>query len=251
MIFHFGVILYTGLFFGFLAFLAERPIVPEWSWYILATLPLMTLSFFAVKRLTGRLLGVFLPLVLATSTPLLFSLIDREIEKRIFIVASAGVYYLALLATYRLQSAPEDRTARAMQNTTAFSALFLLLAAADGFYLNFAVPLWLLLLVFFLAVFAVSFQTLLGAARERRRIVFVTSVILGSLFAELAWIAHFWPFGYLTTASLLLVLYYWIWRVAYDTLRDRFLARSFVIESAVLLALLMLLLISSPWRIAV
>lgn len=251
MIFHLGVFLFTLAFYGFLAWVTRDPITPSWSFYFMTAIPLMVLSVAAARHLSGRLISAYLPGVVSFSTPLLLILVDAGFQQEAFIILASGLYYLSLLGIYRLSQNPEDPTARAMQHLGALGSLLFLYAAAYGFYLNFNVPLSLLMLVYFAATAMISFQTLLGLQRDQRRYVLLLSVIFGFVFGQLAWFLQFWPFGYLTTGTATLILYYWLWTAVADTLRKDFSEKRFLSESVVLLVLLFALLVSSPWRLTV
>ncbi len=251
MLFHFTVLFFSVLFFVALLFLSERDIVPAWSFYITACGSLIVLSVIAARKLTDRWYTAYLPSTLAFSVPFLLSLIDRGFETRIFIIAASGLYYLALLGVYRLHQSPEDKTARAMLNLAALASLFFVFAATYGLYLNYEVPIALLLGVFFSASFIVAFQTLFAARGDKdARQVLVTAFVIGLLMTELMWIIHFWPFGYVTIGVVLTVLFFIFWNASVDFIRGEFSPRRFLGEGALLLALLSLLLLSVRWGLA-
>lgn len=251
MLFHIVIFFYSLLFFFFLNWITQGASEPSWTFYLSTIIPLLVLSLVAAKRLSNRSIDAFLPGVVAFSAPLLLSLIDSTLEQRIFIIGASGLYYFSLLGIYRLHTSPTDQTARAMQNVAALGSLFFVYAAAYGLYLNYAVPLWLLMAVFYGATFVVSFQTLLALAPDRKSYILLVSTCLGLVFGEFIWLLHFWPFGYLTSGIATLLLYYWLWKVVFDALRGNFSQKGFLIESIVLFFLLLLLLSSSPWRMVV
>lgn len=248
MVFHFTVFLFSAVFFGMLTYLVREPIVPSWSWYSLSVLVFVMLSLAASRRLTDKWYPAFLPIVVSFSTLLLLSLIDVAFEQNIFIWMATILFYSALLGIYRLKLIPSDETARALLNTAALASLFFTYAAAYGLYLNYTVPLALLMMVFFLATGIVAFQTLYWAGRDDVREVLLVSVGLGMVMGELMWVIHFWPFGYLTIGAVALVFFYLLWRLAFDSLRGGVVWKKMLIESITLLLLIALLLVTSPWR---
>ncbi len=248
MIFHFTVFLFSALFFGMLSFLLRDPIIPSWTWYGLTTFVFTTLSMAASRQLTGKWYPAFLPSVVSFSALLLLSLIDIEFEQNAFVWVATLLFYSSLLGIYRLKIIPEDETARALLNTAALASLFFTYAAAYGLYLNYTVPISLLMFVFFLATAIVAFQTLFWAGRDDVRSVFLSAVALGTVIGELIWIVHFWPFGYLTVGAVMLVFFYGLWRYALDLLRHTATLRRTIFESAILLILIAILVATSPWR---
>ncbi len=248
MIFHFTVFLYSGLFFGMLTFLIREPIVPSWTWYSLSTGVFVLLSMAASRQLTDKWYPAFLPSVVAFSTLLLMSLIDVAFERHVFVWVAALLFYGSLLGIYRLKLIPSDETARALLNTAAHASLFFAYAAAYGLYLNYAVPLSLLMLVFFLATTIVAFQTLFWAGKDDAHEVLLIALSLGTVMGELVWTVHFWPFSYLTIGAAMLIFFHVLWRAALDFLRGTIAFRRILVESLILLALLILLLVTSPWR---
>lgn len=248
MIFHFIVFLYSAAFFGMLSFLIRQPIVPSWTWYGITLLVFVVLSLAAARRLTDKWYTAYLPSVVAFSTLLLLSLIDVTFEQQVFVWVASVLYYSALLGIYRLKIIPTDETARALLNTAALASLFFTYAAAYGLYLNYDVPLALLIFVFFLVTVIVAFQTLFWAGRDDVREVVLTALALGAIVGQGIWIAHFWPFGYLTIGATMLLFFYFLWRPTLDWLRGRVAWRQVLFESLILLVLLAVLLITSPWR---
>ncbi|MFZ1626323.1 MAG: hypothetical protein WAT81_00780 [Candidatus Moraniibacteriota bacterium] len=248
MIFHFTVFLFSAVFFGMLTYLIREPIVPAWSWYSLSTSVFVILSMAASRRLTDKWHPAFLPSVVSFSTLLLLSLIDVVFEQQVFVWFATVLFYSALLGIYRLKLIPTDETARALLNTAALASLFFTYAAAYGLYLNYTVPLALLMLVFFLVTAIVAFQTLYWAGRDDAREILLTALGLGMVMGELIWIVHFWPFGYLTIGAVMLLFFYLLWRLAIDLLRGTVVWKKLLIEGIILLALLALLLATSPWR---
>ncbi|QQR78096.1 MAG: hypothetical protein IPJ68_03350 [Candidatus Moraniibacteriota bacterium] len=231
-----------------LTYLIREPIVPSWPWYSLSLLVFILLSLIASRRLTGKWYPAFLPGVVSFSTLLLLSLIDVALEQQVFVWAATALFYGTLLGIYRLKIIPSDETARALLNMAALASLFFTYAAAYGLYLNYDVPLALLMFVFFLVTSIVAFQTLYWAGRDDVREILLTALALGTIMGELIWAVHFWPVGYLTVGSAMLLFFYLLWRCVLDLLRESFTWKKSLIEGLLLALLLTLLLATSPWR---
>lgn len=251
MIFHFAVLFWSLVFYGGLELVALQPTLATWSWYLTAIAPLIVISLIASRRLTERLSDAFIPLLLSVSSPTLLSLIDSPRERHVFVVLSAVMYYAALLANYRLRHAPKDKTAEAFLNAAAMAALFFFYAGLYGFYLNFSFPLWGLMGLYFLGATFTSYETFMTVDQKERKRVLLYSVLLGLIMGEMAWVMSLWPFGYLTTGALGTIFFFIVWDIAFDAFRETLSVKKATTRILFFLGLILLLLLSSPWRILV
>ncbi len=252
MLFHFRVFFFATLFFVSLLIISERPVVPSWSFFLLTAGSLIMLSVIAAHQLTDFWYTAYLPSTLALSVPLLLSLIDRGFETRVFIIAASILYYGSLLGIYRVRQNVQDKTARALLNVAALASLFFVFTATYGLYINYEVPLVVLLGVYFFSSFIVTFQTLYGAIEPKKRLsklILLFAFSVGMMITELMWVVHFWPFGYLTVGVAMLIHFFLLWRIAFDCLRDQFVLKQTLQESLALLFLLALLVMTSPWNL--
>lgn len=253
MIFHFTILLWTIIFSFGLEFVALNPFFPTWSWYIFSILPLVAISFLACRKITKRYTDTFLPGLLSFAAPTLLSLIDTPTQRQIFVFLSALMYYFALLGLYRLHHAPEDKTAQALLNTAAVAALFFYFTGIFGFYLNFSFPVWGLMILFFAGTALTSYKTFVSVERKetekKRRILY--SVLIGLFLSELAWVMSFWPFGYLTAGSLVLVFFFLVWDTSFDAFHQELSLKKAVIRIAFFFFLVGIVLLSTPWHILV
>lgn len=150
MIFHFTILLWSLIFALGLWLVAQGEILLQWSWYISVIGPLVLISLIATQRVTHRLADAALPILLSVTAPVLLSLIDAPIEREVFAVLAGGMYYLGLLALYRLRSAPADQTAQSLLSMSIMAAMFFFYSGIYGFYINFNFPLWGLMALFLL-----------------------------------------------------------------------------------------------------
>jgi len=132
MIFHFTLFLWSFIFSLGLWFVAEGKIFLQWSWYFSAIGPLVIISLIAAQRVTHRIVDAALPILLSVTAPILLSLIDASIERKLFVSIAGGVYYLGLLALYRLRSAPTDQTAQSLLSTTIMATMFFFYSGIYG-----------------------------------------------------------------------------------------------------------------------
>lgn len=219
-----GAILYLSLFFVFCAIWGSRKI--------------------------SRSFDFVIPSVMALSSWALLYLIDFNIERQIFIGIISVLFYFTLLGNYRLKSYPHDRTAQAIMAAAAMASVFIFYSVAYGIYLNFSIPLWLLMCFFLAVTFFVSQQYFNNVEKEKK-LVRTYSIILGMIMAEIAWVINFWPFGYLTTGAISLILYYIFWDLTQSYFQN-ILSKRRVLTNIVFFTLLVtMILMSSRWLPAV
>lgn len=251
MVFHFAIFFWSLLFLLGLEVVSLNPIFVSWSWYFFSILPLVILSLIACQRLTKRFSDASIPGLLSVAAPTLLSLVDQPGERQALVVVSFIMYYFALLGNYRLRHAPEDKTGEAFLNASALAAMFFFYAGLYGFYLNFSFPLSGLMLLYFFGTGLTSYETFMTVDVKERKRVLLYSALLGLVMGEMVWVMSFWPFGYLTTGALGLIFFFISWDIAFDAFRNVLSLKKAVVRLIFFLFLIMLLLISSPWRILV
>lgn len=253
MIFHFTVLFWSVVFGVGLYFISLNPVSPTWSGYVASSLILIALALVASRRVTKRFADASLLGLLSLAALLLLLLIDSPSERLVFVNLSALMYYAALLGMYRMRHAPHDQTGQAFLNTAAMAALFFFYAGVYGFYLNFSFPLWGLMLLYFFGTAIASSQTFIGIERqgEKKNRLFLYSTLLGFLMGEIVWVMSFWPFGYLTAGSLALIFFFMMWDISFDAFHRTLSLKKAAVRILFFLALIGLVLFSTPWRILV
>jgi len=251
MIFHLAVFFWSIVFLLGLEIAVLHPAFATLHWYLWSIGALIFSSLLAIKRLTGILKEAFIPILLSVACPTLLSLIDLPGERQLFVLFSGIMYYFALLGNYRLRHAPKDKTAEAFLNASAMAAMFFFYASLYGFYLNFSFPVVGLIALYFIGTALTSYETFITVDKKDQGRVVLYSVILGLIMGEMAWVMSFWPFGYLTTGALGVIIFFLIWDIAFDAFRETLSLRKATLRIIFFLALILLLLISSPWRILV
>lgn len=258
MFFHAAVLFYSLIFWLALE-IAARPGVAEvidtmvnerWFWLAVLLLTIMIYSFFIAHRIGKRIAMTPILLVLTPSALVLGYLMDSPLEHHVFITLSVVIYYAALLGIYRLRLYNKDQTARGLISAAAAATVFLFYAATYGIYINFALPLWLLMLAYIAVTYMVTYQFLLLTGKDSATVTRYC-LILSLVMAEIAWIINFWPFGYLTTGVITLIFYYVFWDIIQAHFLD-VLSKKRVVSSLILLSTLMtLVLLTSRWMTVV
>jgi hypothetical protein len=251
MLFHFGIIAWSVVFFFGMQFAVAREFGSFWTGHVFSIVLLAVISLVSAQKITGRIRNGFIPLLVSLSAPLVLALVDDPQEKTTFSVLASLMYYVAFLALYRLKHAPKDRTAAAFLSISMLSSLFFFYAASFGFYLNFSVPLSSLVFVFSIGSFGAAFQTLSAVlGSDRGRVATYSSVIAFGV-GEVTWIIAFWPFGYLTAGAVSLMTFFILWDMANALFSGTISRKRTISYVTAFLALIALLLFTSPWRIQV
>jgi hypothetical protein len=243
MILEFGVFFLTLLYLASLWLAYSLP--DQFFWFSIGFALVLLIG---VKIIARKMIHFVLPFALTFGSALLIPLIDSPAQKKAFIVLSAGVFYLAILGSYRLRKYENDQTAKAMLNLAALSTLFCCFAASYGWYLNVEMPVWMIMSIFAVVSFFVAYALIaVNQLKVNGYQRFLYSVFLAYLMAGTIWMQDFWPFGYLTTSAVALIVYYSGW----DLVRNYFLKKLTVqrVLSNVffLFAMVAFLLLSAKW----
>jgi hypothetical protein len=234
------------LLFSFFFLLSLEVIIffPSWVFWVMG----LVLAFSAWAGITMGKRWIFsiIPFFFALSSVGLLYLISLGSEEQVFILLSAGIYYLGLYGINRLGLYGRDQTALAMLMTTLTATVFFSFASFYGIYLNFLVPIYVLMLVYFATTFLISLAYF-SLIQNTRKTVLIYSFILALIMSELIWTMNFWPFGYLTTGVIALILYYILW----DLIRSHFLnilsKKRVVINLIFFFLLIAFMLTTSKW----
>jgi hypothetical protein len=213
---------------------------PDWIYYIIFFVAIF--SFFESKKWKFSILPIFF-IVFSIG---LLRLIAMLFEQQIFIILATGMYYLMILGNHRLNLYEKDQTARGMIMAATSTTIFFTFAASYGFYLNFLIPLYVLMSVCLVATFLISYQYFSIIENNQLKIA-LYCFILALIIAEIMWTMNFWPFGYLTTAVVALILYYVLW----DLTQSHFLnllSRKRVIANMIFFSVMIgFVLLSAKW----
>jgi hypothetical protein len=251
MIFEPRIFIGSIVFFAALYFAHDRELLFTVPGYMSTVVPLAFLSALLGKRILRRAIRIFVPFLLVFVIPVLLSLIDNHVNAAIFITIGSILYYLAFLSLYRLKNLPSDQTAQALLHATLMSASFFFFASLIGLYLNFTLAVALLMLVVAGVMSAITFVSFLTVSREDKDRNILYSLLVGVLMAELFFVASFWPFGYLTTGSILMSVYFLFWEIALDAFRNTLSLRKALTRVLTVVFIVTVVLWSSPWHILV
>jgi hypothetical protein len=242
MFFHAPIFSYSLVYF-----IELQLILWQEEWVVGLTFLLLGVTFGVTRKLGRRLTLTIIPLFFTLASVLLLYLIDSFSQRQFFVLLSTLAYYAALLGTYRLRRVPEDP---ATQGLTAFSStltLFFFYSAIYGFYLNFAISLWVFMLVYCVGTVLVTYSYFGTLKRDNPALAWMYSFILGLVMAEVAWMINFWPFGYLTTGVVVLIFYYLLWDLTQSYFLSILSQKRVLVHIASLGLLIGMILMSSRW----
>lgn len=245
MFFHFSVLFFSIIFALGLEFFIWKK---EFNW--LALCVFLSIIFWGGKRIgKSWYLGSF-PLVFAATALAFIYFIDIVSQKHFFVFLSSLLFYLSLLGIYRVRHYKKDQTARSMIAASNTSALFFFYTAFYGIYLNFNIPLWVLMIAFLMVTFIANYQYFSFITDNKRRNL-IYCLVLGLAMSEIAWAVSFWPFGYLTTGVIVLMLYYIMWDLIQSYFLDILSKRRVIANLIFFFVLSGFVLASSRWFPAV
>lgn len=251
MIFEPRIFLWAAAFAAVLGYASYQEWLISFSGYVNVVIPLIVMSAIAGHKLLRRAVRNFIPILIIFVVTLLLSLIDNKVNIAIFIFIGSLMYYFAFLSLYRLRSAPEDQTAQALLHGILMASTLFFFASITGLYINFTLPLSLTMLTVMLVMSIITFVSFLTVSREDKHTNFLYSSLLGFLAGELFFVASFWPFGYLTTGSVLTSMYYLFWVIALDSFQNTLSLRRAIERICIVFVLVILVLITSPWKVII
>jgi len=241
-------LLFSLIFLLSLVFVSSLEATPAKGTYVtVATIFLFAISLYEGRSIGGKWIFAILPVFFILSSIALLNLISGKYEQLIFIVLASSMFYLSLFSAYRLGKYSGDQTAKGMNMAATATTIFFSYASAYGLYLNFLVPLYYLMLVYLVATLLVSFQYFAIIKKDERKKIWMYSFLLALIMAEMIWTMNYWPFGYLTTGVIALILYYVLWDLTQSYFLN-LLSRKRVVANMVFFScLVVLVLLSSKW----
>lgn len=204
---------------------------------------LVFFSILVVWPMAGKMRFLAISFFLSLGSLSLLYLIDGRIEKQVFVTLSGIVYYLALLGAYRLRMYESDQTAQGMVNLATLATGFFWFVSNYGWYLNFTISAWSLVITFVGSTFLIGLPSLriiseasrkikeraikktLKTKKEREKAleesdfcaerdylrVMMLNFVISLIMGQTIWALALLPFGYLTTGVIALIIYFILW----------------------------------------
>lgn len=243
MLFHASIFLLTIFFFG----LFESTLLLPVRFSLLIFLFLGAV-FWLSWRFGGSIRSTIIPTLFSFSAFILLFFISSNHQKHVFIFLSALIFYLAILGEYRLRQYKGDLTAHGILSAISMVTLFFFFSAFYGLFLNFQkFDEIALMFSYGIGSFFVGlsfFSRSIPKEPERSRLL---SLILGIFMAEIAWVSSFWPFGYLTTGVISLIVISVPWDMIRGFSGKNFSEKRLFFHTILALMLIGMVLSSSIW----
>jgi hypothetical protein len=214
---------------------------------LFAMVILLFFSLWGGKLIGGKWKFSILPIFFTLSSISLLYLVTLNYEQQIFILVASSMYYLALFGAYRLGKYAKDQTAKGMNMAATAATIFFTYAGAYGLYLNFLVPLYILMLAYFTITLLVSYQYFSIIKDNERKTVLVYSFLLGLSMMEISWAMNSWPFGYLTTGVIALIIYHVLWSITQSYFLGILSQKRTIINLLFFSFLIIIVLLSAKW----
>jgi hypothetical protein len=236
------LLIFGLLFFGGLELAVFQP-----QYIFLLAVFLALAAFFEGKKSGGSWLFSLLPTTLSVFSIAQLYLIGLVYEQQTFILLAASMYYLALLSAYRLGEYRQDQTARGMNMASSTATIFFAYTSIYGWYLNFLVPLYWLMLAYLAVTLLISYQYFTIIKPGDKRNVWLYCFTLSLIMAEIVWTINFWPFGYLTTGVVALILYYVLWDLIQSHFLNLLSKRRVVANMVFFSIMIIMVLMTAKW----
>lgn len=210
---------------------------------------LFFLSIYSGWRVGKKVIFSFVNLGLFTfASILILHFIDNYTQKYLFAFMISLAFYSTLLGAERLKWNKRDLTARSIFSSAFIAMLFMFFATMYGFYINFVISLWIMMLINFLFCGFATYTSLLVHSKDKKRLLLYSTVISFSVI-QFVWVANFWPFGYLTMATSNLVFYYVLWDLVQMLFLKELSKKRVLLNIIFCLVLIILVLFTSKWKL--
>ena len=275
MFFKLQPIIYTVIFFLVLEISAFKQ-----DWFFQIVLFLFIYSIIIIWPLARKIRYLAFPLFLSLGSFSLLFFIDSFLEKQVFILVVSGVYYLALLGSYRLKFYSCDQTAQGMLNLVTIASMFFWFLAIYAWFLNYVFAFWLLPLVIFLSTAFISIPSFIVCSTDRekiqkkikkkkekkkffgnqvleivyyenRRSIIFLDLILALFVAQFAWAVSYWPFNYLTLGTSLLIVFYIGWDTIRNFIQGKLSLKRSVVNGLMAMLFITAIISTSQWDLVV
>lgn len=246
IVFHLPIAVYAVIYMVGL-FVAVQYALSDFLYVGIAISILTLLSAVAGRMIARHFFFAIVPVLLSIASLVLLFFIDSLRQQQIITFVVGLLVYAVTLGSYRLSKQPRDAVARGMVVAGATTAVFFAYSAIFAVYLNFIISQWLVGFCVFVVTVVISWQYFVMIAHGRFVQTIVYSIALGLVLTEVSMSAIMWPFGYLTTSVVLLMIYYILWDLGQAFFLDRLSKTRLIINVIFFLCIATMVLLSAQW----
>lgn len=206
--------------------------------------------FFAMKLSLSKrdYLWASLVSIFSLSVSGLIFFVDSFFLRQVVVGVALFLLFFAM-REYRQLNRAQEISLKGILFIFHFMTLFFFFAFSLAVHINFTIPQVLLMFFYGIVIFFVSLHSFLSVYIKEVKRSLQYSLVLSFFFLQLAWFIHFWPFGYLTTGVILLVVYYVLWDLFQSHFEKTIRLQRFFTDVLLLVVLVSIVLVSTPWTI--
>lgn len=260
MLFQFRSFVYS------LFFLLSLEAMVFWQLFQQGAIFLLFFTLLVVWPLVRKPRFLFISVFLSLGSVNLAALIDQGAEKHIFIFLASLVYYISLVGAYRLKNYRCDQSAQGMIEISTLVASFFWFISIYGWFLNFQIDTWWLVGVLMVSAFLINLPSLFVCVDscnklfEKRKSVgkkvpFIKAIFLNLILAlvvgEISWAVVLWPFSYLTTGTIILIIFYIFRNIISLFIKEDFSLKRVLTGLVGGLVFILILLLTAQWSLIV
>ncbi len=254
----------------------------EYYFYVLGFLVIFNLLL--IWPLARRIRFLAIPFFLSIGSLNLLYLVDGLYERIFFISSAVIIYAVALWGANRLKKYDCDQTAQGMVNLATIITVFFWLVANYGWYLNFNIHSWMLVITTISSTFLIvlpsltisfvscykiyyrqnnaikiraknsksskeNFLLALKYQTKIQRIALFFSFIIAFVMGEVIWGLSLWPFSYLTTGMTAVIIFFLLWSVVRKFVKKELTKRFIIVNIGIMIVIIIVMILTSPWEI--
>ncbi len=206
------------------------------------------LTLIAARIITGHIFLAIVPVGLLLGVAGLIFFMDGALQRVIAVGVVTILAYAAMLGSHRVSRSVHDAVARGMVIAAATMTLFLWYALIFAVYMNYVIPRFMPAIASGVITAVIAWQYFIIVVRGSllRTVIYAGAIAL--VVGQVAWSVAMWPFGYLTNAVIMLMVYYVLWDMCHCLFCQQLSRSRAVVNIITLLIVATLVLMSAQWR---
>lgn len=249
-----------------LIFLLSLEAMVFWQFFQQGAIFLLLFTLLVIWPFVRKPRFLFISVFLSLGSVNLTALIDQGMETHFFIFLASLVYYISLVGAYRLKNYRCDQSAQGMVEISTLVASFFWFISIYGWFLNFQIDTGWLVAGLMVSAFLVNLPSLLVSVDScnklsekketgGKKVPFIKAIFLNLILAlvvgEIAWAVVLWPFSYLTTGTIILIVFYIFRNIVSLFIKEDFSLKRVLTGLIGGLVFIAILLLTAQWNLIV